>query len=634
MHEHTDINAITQQANTLLEKARTDLASGRQQQAAEAADAITALQPDHAEAWLIRGIVYAQQQDLRQACDCFRKAVSYNPDYVPALINLGNACLGIAATDEAEAAFNSALALQPGNPDVLGGLAETLNRSGRHSEALATAEAGLKPTPEHLHCRLTLAGALAGLGRDDEAGQHYQKLLQQYPNLLVAHARFAQLCLRRGNIDTAVEHQRTAVRLVPSDPRQLCSLASGLQLQGHLEEALAVCDQALALAPSLPAAISRQASILERQGNFEAAMAKLEPLLKCEQPDPGAVLAYARLSPHMGRTAEGIALLEEQLAGNWLSEARQDKVHKLLAKLYDSSDDYKRAFAHNSRAHALRKARFNPDAHDAHVNQIIASQDTAALESVCGKGDLSERPVFIVGMPRSGTSLVEQILASHPDVYGAGELSNLPELAASLASITDSGSHYPTRLATADRVQIQAHARRYLERLAQLNPDALRVTDKLPHNFLYLGVIQTLFPNARVIHIHRDPLDTCLSCHLQDFSSAHAYAYDLKHLGRYYLAYARIMDHWRQTLRMPLLEISYEHLVANLEGGSRELIKFCDLSWNDRCLRFHETRRTVTTPSYEQVRCPIYASSVGRWHHYDEWLGPLIETLGPSNKTI
>lgn len=615
------------EALTLL--AQIQLERGALPEALMNASTALKIQTNNAEAWFVKGVAHARQDDLKQAHECFRQATARRPDYLAAYINLGQSCLILADPVGAEAAYRKAVEIQHDNSDARAGLADALNRCGRHQEAMLVAKSGLGVNPDHVHCRLALASALAMLGHDEEAANQFRTLLQKNPALVPAHARLAQLYLSQGRITAALEHQRAALRIDPDNPQLHCNLASGLQLAGRLHEAMGACSQALSLAPGLPEAIACQASILERQGNIHAAIEKLEPLLSGSGKAPGAALAFARLSPQLGREEEGIRLLEEQLASQMPPAATKDKMHKLLAKLYDGTGDYKRAIAHNNSAHALRKTRFDTDAHDKLVDNIIASLNAAALDTVYGQGHPDKRPVFIVGMPRSGTSLAEQILASHPGVHGAGELADLPELAASLASATNSGSHFPFRLTVADSAQFQAHAQRYLELITQINPNAARITDKLPHNFIYLGVIQTLLPNARVIHIRRNPLDTCLSCYLQDFSSGHAYAYDLTHLGHYYRAYVRLMDHWRMTLRIPLLEIDYEQIVADLEGEARKLIEFCGLPWHGQCLRFHETQRTVSTPSYEQVRRPLYASSVGRWHHYEEWLAPLVEALGP-----
>jgi hypothetical protein len=233
--------------------------------------------------------------------------------------------------------------------------------------------------------------------------------------------------------------------------------------------------------------------------------------------------------------------------------------------------------------------------------------------------------VFIVGMPRSGTSLVEQILAAHPAVFGAGELTAIGRI--SLLR-NRAGLSYGGWLERLDGAALEGLAARYLRELRALAPGAERVTDKMPFNFLHLGLVELLFPRARVVHCVRNPLDTCLSCYCNGFADAYPFTRDLGALGAYYRGYAQLMQHWHATLRLPLHALSYEKLIAAPERVIRELVAFCGLPWDDACLRFHASARKVSTPSYHQVRKPLYASSVGRYKAYAEHLAPLREALG------
>jgi hypothetical protein len=235
--------------------------------------------------------------------------------------------------------------------------------------------------------------------------------------------------------------------------------------------------------------------------------------------------------------------------------------------------------------------------------------------------------VFIVGMPRSGTSLVEQILASHSVVHGAGELPHLAWIANAISRLTPSGTPYPEGAAELTQQQLSEAASRYLAALDEIAPTALRVTDKMPHNFRFLGLIQQLLPRSRIIHVHRDPLDTCLSCFFQEFSAAHAYARTLHDLGTHYLDYRRLMQHWADTLTIPLLTIQYEDLVSSIESEARRMIEFCGLDWEAQCLEYHTSTRVVRTLSAGQVNKPLYKTSVGRWRHYAEHLAELRQML-------
>ncbi|MGI9465390.1 MAG: sulfotransferase family protein, partial [Aestuariivirgaceae bacterium] len=237
-------------------------------------------------------------------------------------------------------------------------------------------------------------------------------------------------------------------------------------------------------------------------------------------------------------------------------------------------------------------------------------------------GDPSERPVFIIGMPRAGTTLCEQIIASHREADGVGELDEIKNLASQLAP-----QPYPAQVGQLGKNDIGNLAAKYLRRIDSLaDRAALRVADKWPTNFLHLGLIAILFPNARIIHCERDPMDTCLSIYAENFSGV-AYSNDLEHIGAFYRQCRRLMAHWSNVLPTPVFNLSYEDMVENQEASTRDLLDFCGLAWDPACLEFHTTKRTVKTTSMQQVRQPIYSRSIGRWKNYERHLGPLRNAL-------
>jgi hypothetical protein len=243
-----------------------------------------------------------------------------------------------------------------------------------------------------------------------------------------------------------------------------------------------------------------------------------------------------------------------------------------------------------------------------------------------GGGDSSRLPIFVLGMPRSGTTLTEQIIASHPQVHGAGELPYLMEIA---RRDIGSGSVFPNNLHSLDRMKLTAMAAEYVTRLQRRAPGMRHITDKMPSNFYAVGLIHLMLPNARIIHVKRNPVDTCLSCFTQPFSSEQNYTFDLAELGRYYVDYFRLMQHWREVLPTgAFLDVQYEDIVADKEVQARRIIEYCGLEWNDACLDFHKNKRAVQTASAVQVRQPIYQSSVERWRKYERFLGPLLDALG------
>ena len=313
-----------------------------------------------------------------------------------------------------------------------------------------------------------------------------------------------------------------------------------------------------------------------------------------------------------------------------LSNYEQVSLHFGLGRLLDAADRYEEAFAHYRQGNTLKHEVFSPADHARYVDDIIATYNSDFMAKAPRANNDSTRPLFIIGMPRSGTTLVEQILVSHPQVAGGGELTFMNDIVRELPSLLGVSAPYLQSLAALTAEVCDRASRYYLDRIATISSDARYVTDKMPGNFMYLGLIALLFPRARIIHCGRDPLDTCLSCYFQYFPAGHPYAYDLDHLGGYYRQYQRLMQHWRTVIRLPMLEVQYQDLVADQERVSREIIAFCDLPWDERCLRFHETGRVVHTLSYDQVRQPLNQRSVGRWRHYDRFLAPLKKHLAVS----
>jgi hypothetical protein len=300
-----------------------------------------------------------------------------------------------------------------------------------------------------------------------------------------------------------------------------------------------------------------------------------------------------------------------------------------LADQYDRLGEYDRAFELYDRANRLFPGRFDPSLHGQAVDRMIASWTPERVGTLPESGVRDELPVFIVGMPRTGTSLVEQILACHPRVHGAGELQIIPAACGQLAP--SKGLHEPMidDPGVLTRPALERHARLQLGMLRKLGGRADRVTDKLPTNFLHLGLISRLHPRARVIHCVRDPLDTCLSCYFQWFRSGLPWAYRPEWLGSYYRTYRRLMGHWKRALpELPILDVVYEDLVEDQEAWTRRIVEFVGLEWDDHCLRFHESRRISSTLSNEQVRRPMYRSSIGRHRHYADHLDPFRRALG------
>jgi Sulfotransferase family len=348
---------------------------------------------------------------------------------------------------------------------------------------------------------------------------------------------------------------------------------------------------------------------------------------------PRRVLFYAGLA-EIRRFAKGDRHLAamKNLARDLARLGREEQIqlHFALGKAFADLTQHDRSFCHLLAGNTLKRQQINYD--EATVlgefDRIRAVFTRGLMQDKRGLGHPSSVPVFIIGMPRSGTTLVEQMLASHPKVFGAGELSDFRDAVVRLAAREAVPQPYPETVSSMTGPKLFSLGADYLAHVRRMAPSADRITDKMPGNFLAAGLVHLALPNARIIHIRRDPIDTCFSCFSTLFAADHPHAYDLGELGRYYRAYAALMEHWHDLFPVEvMIEVQYETLVTDFEGEARRIVAHCGLDWDDACLAFYRTQRPVQTASMLQVRQPIYQSSVGRWRPYQDMLGPLLEAL-------
>lgn len=587
--------------------------------------------PGHVQARGLLGMVQLRGGRAEAAVATFRALAEAAPDNPDAHHALGLAHLGADHPEAAAGCFRAALARAPDHPGAHLALGRLLRDRGEAAEAARYLEraAALAPrSPEPLY---HLALALEAGGDPEAAAERLRRALALAPDLAPAHARLGALLTRGGALTEALEHLQAWARLAPDDPLARVELGLAHVRLGQMEAARAAYDAALRLAPNDLRALACKADLLEREGDFAAAAALLTPLVEAGTDSPDVAAVFAGVAPKVGRAEEALALLERLLDGPGLRPEARPMLHFHAGRLRDKAGDHDRAFAHYARGNAGAGERFDRAVHSRLVDALIRVFGAEGLARMARAGNGSELPVFIVGMPRSGTTLVEQIVASHPRAAGGGELHEITRFTQMLPRLPGAGGGgrpYPDCMEAVPPAVLDDLAGRYLEVLEGIGPGALRVTDKMPQNFLHLGLIARLFPAARVVHVARDPKDCCLSCFFQPFVGSHAYARDLSDLGFYYREYQRLIAHWKAVLDLPWLDLSYEALVADQEGESRRLIAFLGLEWDDACLRFQELDRTVATSSYDQVRRPMYTGSVGRWRHYAAHLGPLLEALG------
>jgi len=525
-------------------------------------------------------------------------------------------------------ALSRAVELLPRDPETHLNLGIALAAVGKRAEAVTSYRQSLALNPAGIEALNNLGNVLRELGERREALALYSQAIELDARRPDSHCNLGTVLFELRRISDAEQSFRRAVALRPDyNPAQL-GLAAVLRVQGRTAEAETCCEAALAADPQSAGAASLLAELRADRGQFAEAQALFERAIRL---DPGFPTAFCGIAQHRRMTPDDTAWRQgvEALLAKPLSLGYQVSLRYALGKYFDDTGQYDAAFANYRQANELSK-RFGTSYDRTKLTQriegIIATCDARFVKQNHPGASDSELPVFIVGMPRSGTSLTEQILASHPHVFGAGEVRFWDDAYTALAKAPAVGDSVASHL--------PGLARDYLERLTAVAGGRARVIDKMPANFLYLGLIHAALPRARILHMRRHPLDTCLSIYFQNFFNMGPYANDFGNLAHYYEEYLRVMAHWRAVLpATSLLEIPYEELLQDQEGWTRRMLDFIGLPWEPKCLAFHETERVVITASRWQVRQRLNSSSAGRWRHYAKHLAPL-EYLVERGRTI
>lgn len=614
------------------QKARECFQRGQLKKAQALYEKLCRADANDVEALYMLGSTHGQRGQYRQACEILEQALSKQPNALPIHCALGAAYKSMGNKDQAIARFRQAHALSPDNTDIGLELAGLLMTQGEYSEARGLLESILsKPGSQGS----ALATALHGLGelaqlerKTDTAIEYYRHALQAEPDRPMTHNRLGYALHTQGHLDEAIRHYRRATELAPDLFIAHKNLASTLTTAGRLEAALDSVNRALALEPDDVAAVSCKASILERRNEHQAAYDLIKPLIDRGVRHPGLGVTLAEICRKIGVCEETAEYLETLLQKLDLPDSTREQLHYAAGKLYDQLDAFDTAFGHFQAANALRPDHYASAEHWATIHILTETFSRDFLKTAPRAQHGSRQPVFILGMPRSGTSLTEQILACHPEVAAAGELLEIEHQAKFICAATSGMEMFPQCLQQVTDQLVETAAGNYLQRLGEIASQARCITDKMPQNFLFLGLINLLFPQARVIHCTRDPRDVCLSIYFQHFNESHTYATRLEHIADYYQAYRRLMEHWKNTLDIPILDVRYETLISDQEPTTRRLLEFLDLEWDPRCLQFHKSERHVATSSYDQVRQPLYSRSAGRWRQYREHIAPLLEVFG------
>ncbi len=521
--------------------------------------------------------------------------------------------------DEADAICGHILQQMPQFAEALYMRGMIAHQRGQNALAVQLAQRAIALAPESEAIYNLLGVAHFHLRQWDLAIAAYSQALKLHPEAADVHSNLSLALLEAGRPREAEAHCREAIRIRPDFYEALLNLGKCLGLLNRHAEAIEVFWQVVRLQPESIDAHRNLGHALQELGNFDEARQQYEHVLSLNPKDAHAAYSLTKLRRYTAADEAELSRLETLVAQPNMAAEDRSFLHFGLGKICDDLQQYDKAFVHYATANRLMDRKYDRANHARLVSDNISVFSRQFFAQHQARGSNSQLPVFVVGMPRSGTTLVEQIIASHPAAHGAGELIDIDEIVHYLPQLLGSRQTFPDCVRQLLQEDLANLANRYL--------DAERVVDKLPWNFMNLGLIALLFPQARIIHCRRDARDSCLSCYFTRFSSLMPYTWDLADLGFYYRQYDRLMQHWRQTLPLSMLEVDYEQLIGDQQGTTRSIIDFCGLPWREECLNFQATQRPVQTASAWQVRQPLYRGSIDRWKRYEPHLGPLMAEL-------
>ena len=582
----------------LFAEARRNEELGRLERATALYTTIVHDRPEHAEAWHRLGRISHREGKTADAVRYLKNAIEAAPLNAKFHNNLGNVYLSAADGKNAIAAYRQAIVLEPGYFNAQNNLGMALFEAGDLNEALVCFQTLVTAAADNDEYWLGLGGVLVATGE-----------------LIEAEAVF-----------------RRALDIDDSRADTWFNLANTLRAQHRYDQAILAYHEVLERASSHPSAQNNLGGCYLALGDNAAARECFETSIAL---NPHQTSAWENLvrTRRFDKTDEALIARMQSLEDTpGLDELKRAAFNFALGKAKNDVGDYAPAFDHYKKANAIR-ARLKPFAsaeHESLIDALCRAFSGEVFSSTDGLSD--QRAVLIVGMPRSGTTLVEQILASHSRVAGGDELVTLSRIAADCSRELQGLGGYPAAVSSLSLEQCVRWANRYLSVLDDIDGEAVRVTDKMPTNFLHLGLVAKLLPKTRIIHCRRDPRDTCLSNYFQSFSRGHHFSYSLEWLARYYRSYQRLMSHWRSVLPMIIHEVDYEELITHPEEQIRALLDYCNLEFESECVNFHRTRRVVQSASHWQVRQPVYTSSAGRWKHYEAVLPETILALSEEER--
>lgn len=640
------------------EAALSKLGAGNAQAAAELCEQGLQSFPGDGNLLCLSARAHLAQRDFDQAERRVEEAIRLFPDLALAHETLGDLMLVEGRVSQARVAFETAMRLDPTRPAPRDKVAYTrkiekdesnrakpagvipfpteLAKAREHEEKGEPQAAELiyrqilKSDPDHVEAARLLAGIAAEQKQFRDAEVFLRKAISNAPNYVRLWVDLVGVQREQDKLAEALESAKEVVRLAPDNSESYVVYASAIGMTGDHNDAIEAYEKALSLSPDRAGALCGMAHHLKTIGRQDDAISSYRKAIEVKEDHAEAYWSLANLKTFRFREDE-VRAMQHLLERSRLQDESRAQIHNALGLEFEARKDFDSAFENFARCNSVQRQHESYDPVDTEdtYGRIVEFFTPERFDANAGVSESAVTPILIVGLPRSGSTLIEQILASHSQVDGTHELGDLPRAVQAARRGKPRRLLFPEVLADLGPREWQAIGEHYLSRTEQFRAGAPYFVDKNPNNFIYTGILKLAIPNAKIIDARRHPLDSCFGSFKQLFASGQSFTYDLTELGEYYLQYRRLMEHWHTVLPDFVLEVNYEEVVSDLEPQVRRILEFCDLPFQEACLRFHETERAVKTASSEQVRRPIYSSSVNLWRHYEKHIGELVEILEP-----
>ena len=582
-----------------------------------------ALQNNYVKAHNNLGIIYKELGQMRDAVKSYEQAIDLQPDYAEAYNNLGITLQELGQLDEAVNCYKKALGIQPDYIEVHNNLGNTLNLLGQNYEALNSYNQALSINPNYADTHNYLGIIYQEMGQLDEAIKCFKKVIDINPKHAEAHNNLGVTLNKLNQLHEAINFYERALTINPNYDEAYFNIGVTLYELGQNDKALDSYKKTLAINPDYADAYNNIGNILQELGQLDEAFSSYVHALAID-PENTKFHRNLALMKNYKKGDTQFIQMQSLLSDNDLSQSEQIQLCFALAKAYADLGEKDKLFKVLNKGNQLRKEELNYSIEkDLENHSIVRKMFISNIENSSSYDPPTISPIFIVGMPRSGTTLVEQIISSHHKVYGAGELSALDNLIAPIMN------DYVTHNNSLSEKNFLSIRQRYLKNLSNLNTSESIITDKMPTNFKNIGFILKAFPEAKIIHLKRDAMAICWSIYQRYFpADGIGFAYDMKDVGQFYNSYTEMMSYWHELFPNQIYDISYEDLTINQEKETRKLLEYCELEWDENCLNFHTNKRAIKTASSLQVKEKMYQGSSEVWRKYEDQLKPLINTLG------